>query len=125
MVKKKLEISFPDRKISETFLDFAEPLLRTAGAQITKDQFEKALKLAFTVWNSVVLDTVNSDSHFVTELKKYVAEDVLSEALIQQMISRKKAMFGHDLRLIGEYKIMKEKGEWRLRAEARAPEVKS
>lgn len=46
-------------------------------------------------------------------------------ALIQMMIARKKAMFDHDLRLIGEYQLMKKRGEWRLRAEARSPVVKS
>ena len=42
------------------------------------------------------------------------------EALIEQMILRKR-LFGHDLRLIGEFKIIEKNGEWRLRAEARAP----
>uniref|UniRef100_A0A832A298 Uncharacterized protein n=1 Tax=Desulfacinum infernum TaxID=35837 RepID=A0A832A298_9BACT len=121
MVKRKERISFPDSKISETFLDFAEPLLLSAGAKITKHQFEKALRIAFTVWNSVVYDTVNGNSNFVTELKKYVADDPSAEALIERMISRKKTMFGDDLRLIGDYKIMNKKGQWRLRAEARDP----
>lgn len=69
VVKKKDRESYPDRKISETFLHFAEPLLETGGAKITRDQFEKVLRLAFTVWNSVVLDAVNGNSHYVTELK--------------------------------------------------------
>jgi hypothetical protein len=41
--------------------------------------------------------------------------------LIEQMILRKQSSFGHDLRLIGKFKILEKNGEWRLRAEARAP----
>jgi hypothetical protein len=41
--------------------------------------------------------------------------------LCLEMIRRKKSLFGHDLRLVGEYKLVQHEGEWRLRVEARAP----
>ncbi len=114
----------PDRKISETFLDFAGPLIEAAGGEATKDQIEQILKIAFTVWNSVVLDVVDHDGHHVTRLKQCFAGDALSTVLVEQMIARKKATFNDDLRLIGYYGIMKKHGEYYLQAEARAPVIK-
>ncbi len=120
MVRREDRTPLPNRKISETFLDFAGPFIETAGGEATKDQIEQILKIAFTVWNSVVLDAVGQ----VTELKQCFAGDALSTVLVEQMIARKKATFNDDLRLIGYYRIMKKYGEYYLQAEARAPVIK-
>jgi hypothetical protein len=117
----KLELSFPDTKISEVFLEFAEPLLERDGTPPTAQEAEKVLQLASTIWNSVVVDTVRGNTEWVTRVRNQIAGHAPLEALIEQMILRKQSLFGHDLRLIGEFKILEENGEWRLRAEARAP----
>jgi hypothetical protein len=117
----KVELSFPDRKISETFLEFSEPLLETEGAPPTAQEAEKVLQLASTIWNAVVYDTVHGNTEWVTRLRNLIAGQPPLVALIEQMILRKRSWFGHDLRLIGEFKILEKDGEWRLRAEARAP----
>jgi len=105
---------------SETFLDFAAPLLGEPGGA-TKDQLEEVLKVGFTVWNSVVFDTVNGNTECVATLRKLTAVDPISAALTEQMISRKRAVFPDDHRLIGRYGLKRKNGEWRLWAEARAP----
>ena len=112
---------YSDRKISETFLDFASPLLDALGAKATKDQIEEVLKIAFTVWNSVVFDTVNGNTRYVAKLRELAAAESETRALVEQMISRKQTMFTDDHRLIGEYSVRHKNGEWRLRAEARDP----
>jgi len=117
----KVDLSFPDRKISETFLEFAEPLLEKEGAPPTAQEAERVLQLASTIWNSVVYDTVHGNTEWVTRLRNQIAGHPPLEALIEQMILRKQSLFGHDLRLVGEFKILEKDGEWRLRAEARAP----
>jgi len=38
---KKNNLKFPNRKISETFLEFSSPLLDAIGQAATKDQVEK------------------------------------------------------------------------------------
>jgi hypothetical protein len=58
---------------------------------------------------------------WVTRLRNLIAGQPPLVALIEQMILRKRSSFGHDLRLIGEFKILEKDGEWGLRAEARAP----
>ncbi|MCK7518455.1 MAG: hypothetical protein MZV64_12425 [Ignavibacteriales bacterium] len=55
---KKGTLTFPDRKISEAFLDFSSPLLDTLGEAATKDEIDKILRITYTVWNAVVIDAV-------------------------------------------------------------------
>jgi hypothetical protein len=123
MTKVRSKAAFPDRKISETFMEFAEPLIGSGDEVPTKEQLETILKVAFTVWNSVVLDTVNGNSHYVDELRRYLAGHVMPAALVEQMISRKKALYCNDHRMIGEFRISKKDGECRLWAEARKPPI--
>jgi hypothetical protein len=118
---KKKKNKFPNRKISETFLDFASPIMDALGKDATKYQVEQVLKIAFTVWNSIVLDTVKGSSEYVSMLRETLKNDPMSSALIEQMIFRKNDMFPDDNRMIGEYSVSVKNGEWRLRAEARDP----
>ena len=113
--------SFPDTKISETFLRFAAPLTESLGPEITKDQFEKALKIAFTVWNAVVYDAVAGNDQFITSVRGLTSGDPMTAALIEGLIRRKEVEFGDDGRLIGEFTLRQQNGEWNLRAEARSP----
>jgi hypothetical protein len=112
---------FPDTKISEAFLEFAEPLLENEGAPPTAQEVEKVLQLTSTIWNAVVLDTVRGNKEWVTRVRSQMAGHPPLEALVEQMILRKQSLFGHDLRLVGEFSIIDKDGEWRLRVEARAP----
>ncbi len=121
MVRKTKKTKFPHRKISETFLDFSSPLLDALGKDVTKYQVEQVLKIAFTAWNAVVLDTVKGNTRYVTQLRQLTAEDPMSAVLIEQMISRKQNMYSADHRMIGEYKLTRKSGEWCLWAEARDP----
>ncbi|MBI4527905.1 MAG: hypothetical protein HY695_29265 [Deltaproteobacteria bacterium] len=113
--------SYPNRKISETFFAFAAPLLEAVGPKATRRQVEEVLKIAFTVWNSVIYDTVNGNDHYVAQIRQLTANDPQSSAVLEQMITRKKTMFSDDQRVIGEYKLTKKPGEWHLWAEARKP----
>jgi len=116
---KKKKLKFPNRKISETLLDFSSPLLDALGKGATKYQVEKVFEIAYTVWNAIVLDTVKDSSEHISMLRQTIEGDPMASELIEQFISRKKAMFADDLRLIGEYRVTQKRGEWRLRAEAR------
>jgi hypothetical protein len=113
--------SFPDRKISETFLHFAEPLLEALGPSATDDQMEQSLKIAFTVWNAVVYETVNGDKRFLDMAHELTAHEPAMAGLVDFLVARKRRVFGDDHRLIGEYKFVFKDGERRLRVEARDP----
>ena len=126
MARAKTRKKIADRKISETFLDFASPLLDPLGAEATEREMENALQIAFTVWNAVVYDAVDRSSRWVDRLRNYLAgQDPRVQALIEQLVSRKQSLFGNDHRLVGEYQLYRQGGELRLRAEARAPRTKS
>lgn len=118
---KETSRSFPDTKISEAFLEFAEPLLEKEGAPPTAQEVEKVLQLASTIWNAVVLDMVHGNNEWVTRVRRQMAGHPSLEALVEEMILRKRSLFDRDLRLIGEFKILGKEGEWRLRVEARDP----
>jgi hypothetical protein len=119
LVRKTKKTKFPHRKISETFLDFTSPLLDALNKDVTKYQVEQVLKIAFTAWNAVVLDMVKGNARYVIKLRELTADDPMSAALLEQMISRKQDMFSGDHRMIGEYRLTLKRGEWRLRTEAR------
>ena len=112
---------FPDRKISETFLDFASPLLNAMPDNAGEREFESVLKLAFTVWNAVVLADAAGEEKHLSEMRKLLSRDPVSRSLVEQMIVRKRTQFGDDHRLIGEYRLRVENGGFNLRAEARSP----
>ena len=121
MPKKSLLTHFPDRKISETFLHYAEPLLDALGPNAPDDQMEQSLKIAFTVWNAVVYETVNGDRHFLDMAKKLTSHEPVMKALVDFLIARKRRLFGDDHRLVGEFKFVYKNGGRRLRAEGRDP----
>ena len=121
MVTRQQQPSFPETKISETFLRFAEPLTEPLGVGITKDQFQEALKIAFTVWNAVVFDAVACNDKYTASVRELTSRDPMTAALIDALIRRKEVEFGDDHRLIGEYTLRQKNGEWNLRAEARSP----
>jgi hypothetical protein len=49
MAQAKPNLRFPDRKISDTFLQFAKPLIDPFGANVTAAQMEQPLMIAWTV----------------------------------------------------------------------------
>lgn len=110
-MKQPIDVTFPDSKISVTFLDFAEPILGKEDAALTAAETEKCLSVAFLVWNAVVYDTVHGNTEWVTRLRKQIAHDAPFSALIEGLIARKQTQFGHDLRLVGSYKIVEKNGE--------------
>ncbi len=114
--KKKLKEKVPEKKLSESFLEFAWPLLELADTNLGKPEMEVILNIPFTIWNAVILDAEDSNNHFVDMLRKLTAGD----PIIEQMLERRRTEFAHDRRLIGTYTLLQENGEWRLRVEHRA-----
>jgi hypothetical protein len=112
---------FPDRKISETFLDFAAPFLTGIPKNGAKWEYESVLKIAFVVWNAVVYADATNDNTYLSEMWRLVETEMNSRLIFESMIARKRELFGNDHRLVGEYKVTMERGGLRLWAEARTP----
>jgi hypothetical protein len=120
-MKKKNKIQYPNRKISETFIDFSSPILDYLGENASKHQVNDILRITYCVWNAVVLDTAKNESAHVSRLRQTFHNNKKAYQLIEFLISRKKTFFADDLRLIGEYRIIEKKNTWKLLAEARDP----
>jgi hypothetical protein len=123
MVMSQSKITYPDRKISDTLLQFAAPLL-DGGPHATEAQMKQSLMIAWTVWNAVVYADVVANNQPLESLRASTERDPQSKSLTEQMIDRKRTLFGDDQRLIGEYELYRKGGELRLRAESRNPSSK-
>lgn len=121
MAKSTPKLKFPDRKISDTFLQFAEPLLDALGPNVAEAQMEQPLMIAWTVWNAVVYADAGGNKRMLEKVRASMGHDPQLQGFVEFLIDRKRDVFGDDHRLIGEYKLFRNDGEIRLRAEARDP----
>ena len=108
------------KKISKTFIDFAQPFISIVDKNTTEYQIKRGFEIAYTVWNAVVMDAVNRTDHYTTLLNQLTSDDPLASGLLKQMVVRKQMVFAEDLRLIGEYKVTYKNGNLHVWAEARA-----
>jgi len=121
MNERTRRLSYPDRKISETFLQFAAPMLHDLPSDVPEQRAEKALKVAFTVWNAVIFADVLKDHRYLDEIRGLVAGNAEGAALVEQLIARKRALFGDDERLIGIWTVTRTTDGINVRADARDP----
>jgi hypothetical protein len=60
-------VTHPDRKISETFLHFAAPLVHILSTEAREHRARQALQVAFAVWNAVVFADVLNDHRYLDD----------------------------------------------------------
>ena len=114
-------VSHPDRKISETFLHFAAPMLHDLPSKAPEHRAREALQVAFSAWNAVVFADVLNDYRYLDEVRRLVADKPETALLVDQLIARKRAFFGDDERLIGSWEVTRTRDGINLRADARDP----
>lgn len=112
---------FPKSKISEVFLEFAEPLLGEAPRGATREQLTAALTVAFTAWNAVIYADVVNEPAYLKWIQRLLRTKPEGMAMLNQMVERKRTLFGNDHRLIGNWEITAGTDGPLLRAEARDP----
>ncbi len=117
----KKQATYPNRKISETFLDFASPLTAIMPDDVTEASIEKVLAIAYVVWNGMVLDDIHGNDYYMAKLKEPMAVDPVLASLVTELAHRKRTLFADDQRLIGEYKVTRKRDELNLWTEARDP----
>jgi hypothetical protein len=113
--------AYPNRKISETFLDFAAPMLDDLPSEATEQPAKKAFEVSFTVWNAVVFADVLNDHRHLEEIRRLTAGNPETALLMEQLITRKRALFADDERLIGTWEFTRTEDGINLRADARDP----
>ncbi len=118
---KRQQAAYPNRKISETFLDFASPLTAVMPDDASEATIQKVLTIAFVAWNGIILDDVNGNGYYMARLKEQASHDPVLQALLTELVHRKRTLFADDQRLIGNYRVTRKRGELRPWAEARDP----
>jgi hypothetical protein len=113
--------SNPDRKISETFLRFAAPILHDLPSEAPEQRAREALRVSFTAWNAVVFADVLNDHRYLNEIRRLTADKPESALLLEQLIARKRALFADDERLIGSWEVTRTEDGINLHADARDP----
>ena len=114
-------LAYPNRKISETFLHFAAPLLHDLPSEAPEDRAQVALKLSFTAWNAVIFADVLNDHRHLDEIRRLLADKPEAALLMEQLIARKRALFADDGRMIGTWEVTRTEDGINLRADARDP----
>ena len=120
-MKRENRHDFADRKISETLIDFAEPIVAIIDQHTTEKQVRKAFMIAVTVWNSLVFDTVHGDQKHLDLIRRNLGEDLEGTPFVRDLITRKEEHFAHDMRAISDYTVTYKDGNLHVLAEARDP----
>ena len=118
---KRTETRFPDRKISETFLQFAAPIIHDLPSEAPEHRAREALQVSFTVWNAVIFADVLNDHGHLDEIRRLTAGNPEVGLLVDQMIARKRALFADDERLIGDWEVTRTPEGINVLADARDP----
>lgn len=113
--------TYPNRKISETFLHFAAPMLDDLPSEAPEHRAQQALKLSFTAWNAVIFADVLNDHRHLDEIRRLTADNPEIALIMEQLIARKRALFADDERLIGTWEVTRTEEGINVRADARDP----
>lgn len=111
-----------ERKISETLLDFAQPLLACVPENLPPQRLEEYLRLPITIWNAVILDELGTMPGAVAQVRSRVERsgNAIQMATFDSMVERKRTCFGRDHRLIGRHWVRVDPdGTFHIQAEAR------
>jgi len=118
---KRAALRFPDRKISETFLDFASPTMNDLPSEAAEHRARQALQVSFTVWNAVIFADVLNDHGYIDQIRHLTAGNPEAGLLVEQMIARKRELFADDERMIGDWEVTRTEDGINVRADARDP----
>lgn len=115
----------PDRKISETLMEFAEPVIDMSPEDLSPEEAETMLRLPWLVWNAVVMDGGKGTTYLAQARARLEAAPTQAPgalALFDMLVRRKRELFGQDRRLLGEVSVKRAPdGGLTVRVEARMP----
>ncbi|MBK7399625.1 MAG: hypothetical protein IPJ34_26045 [Myxococcales bacterium] len=120
-------IFVPERKMSETILDFAAPLLEPLGPVPALADARGAIELAINVWNLHVMATsLWGKPQFLAEARQVACRPGSPPglaAVFEALGERRRTSFLNDYRCVGEWSLGPDgAGGHSLRCDARLPE---
>lgn len=99
------------RKLSETLLEFAQPVLADAGKTSTRE-LPRALEFATAVWNLVALEEQSADAGRLADARAALKPGQFPAGLMRHfdlLVRRKREQFAGDLRLGAELRVEQSK----------------
>jgi len=120
-------IFVPDRKISETILEFAEPILEPLGPVPELEPARRVLDLAVAVWNFHAMATpLWGKPHFLAEARAKMAgpdNPPGMATIFEKLLERRASLYGDDYRVVGTWSLGPDgAGGQSFRCDARLPE---
>ena len=105
-------------KMSDTLLEFAQPILELLPSDPARGQIENALMLGLLLWNSFVLEATGKDddlkeagairAHVLATATGSGVAGHLMQGLVDELAARKKNLFPDDHRLIAGVDVRRE-----------------
>lgn len=111
----------PDKKVSETLLEFAAPLFEDMPTETPEKHAGIALDLAMTVSNAVVFADVLHRRNHLQEVRRLVSGQPGIREVVERMVERKRALFAGDERVIIDFKVTAMEGGFNVNATATDP----
>ena len=111
----------PNKKISLTLIEYAEPLINDLEDGYSKSDLERILKFTAGIWNACVLDKWRGTTEHVKAIRRQISKAAhpMPIAIVEALIVRKQQLFGNDPRAITNECVIVKNGEFVVRAEAR------
>lgn len=114
------------RKISETILDFGEPLISQLDPSQSQETVHAIFEIVVTVWNCHVLATPRwGQPKFLADLQDRLQNSQMPPEMVdahRALALRRTEHFAKDYRAVGDWSVYQDNGKWRLRCDARPPQ---
>ena len=112
------------RKLSETLLEFAQPLIDIDRSRIDEYQMRTLLGFAINVWNLVVTEELQDSADEVAEARAEIAPDRIPAEILawfDRLVVRKRERFHGDLSLVGNWRVRRIRDRIDIEMESRVP----
>ena len=116
----------PERKISETIIDFGEPLVSELASGMPLEMIRSTFEMVITVWNAHVTAMPRwGRPQFLADFEQRLGDPQmpLEAAVALRALSERRSLprFASDDRAVGEWSLVGGAKGWRLRCDAREP----
>jgi hypothetical protein len=114
------------RKLSETLLEFAQPLVDVDPGRIDEHRLRTLLGFAINVWNLVVTDELRGSANDIAEVRTELAPDQVPAdvlAWFDRLVARKRERFHGDLRIVGNWRVRRDRDRLDIEMECRVPQA--
>jgi hypothetical protein len=112
------------RKLSETLLEFVEPLLDAGPGPIDERGMRTLLGFGIHVWNAVVMEQADDRPMPIAETRAALVIEGCPADLLRSfdlLCTRKRERFGADLRFVGNWTVRRTRDGVDIQMESRVP----